>query len=643
MADKRLFFTLYLIFTIWAVWMLFTVEPPKKKPADPAAVEEKADETPDDPPKDSATENPGEIDPNNAVADAGTPAVASPEVELRDGLTLGSNQTGADAPYYLEAKLTNRGAAVRDLYLNRYVGEDRRDRMHLLSLNESAEPSYLMEFAGDRSLRSKNWEVIEESPEKITFKTTARKGTLGVTKQFLLDEGAKATKLVVEVTNKSEKPVENVHYRMTGGVGIPLEGKWYTRYYRNASFFQRSAGSSSGTLTEETAAEIVRKHDEEMTQVSFTQTPVQFFGVTSQYFASLILQPFDIANKPDSNQILEASAAYVSQDPKSREMSNAGVEWRSKTFSLAPGETLRHEYLLYNGPKEEKVLDEFAEYHLRDVIHYPPFIFIPVSFFSQVLTGTLEFFYSILGDYGLAIILLTIVVRICLFPLNWWQTHSMANMQAVAPLMEKIRREVGDDMQEYSRRTRELYAKYKVNPYAGCLPALIQLPIMVGLWQGLATDFHLRQAPFLFGTTWIQDLSAPDMLAPWPIRIGFVESLLGPYFNLLPIISLVQLILVMMMNMPKSTSPEAKLQKQVMIGMMIMMSFMFYKVPSGLCIYIITGSLWGMLERKLMPKPKLPETLVELSEQAKQSSQTPAKEETWKKTLDSAKKKPTRS
>lgn len=617
--------------------MLFTLDPPKnKKPADPAAAVQNEEETAEATPADGDVQK-GENAPTVE------PAEPVKEVELRDGLVLGSNQTGEDSPYYLEAVMTNQGAAVRDLYLNRFVGEDRKERKHLLSLNESTQPSYLMEFSGDRSLRTKNWEVVEQTPERVTFQTTAKKGTLGVTKQFLLEKGAKATKLVVEVTNKSDKPVENVHYRMTGGVGVPLEGKWYTRYYRNATFFQRSAGSSSGTLTEETASEIVRKHDDELTQVSFTQTPVQYFGVTSQYFASLVIQPFDISVKPDANQILEASAAYVSRDPAGKEMSSAGVEWRSKTFSLQPGETLRHEYLLYNGPKEEHVLDEFAEYRLRDVIHYPPFLFIPVSFFSQVLTGTLEFFYSILGDYGLAIILLTVVVRICLFPLNYWQTHSMANMQAVAPLMEQIRREAGDDMQEYSRRTRELYAKYKVNPYMGCLPALIQLPIMVGLWQGLATDFHLRQATFLFGTTWINDLSAPDKLARWPFQIGFVENLLGPYFNLLPIISLVQLILVMMMNMPKSTTPEAKLQKQVMIGMMVMMSFMFYKVPSGLCIYIITGSLWGMLERKLMPKPKLPETLTELSEQAKLAAQAPAKEESWKKAIDVTKKKSTRS
>jgi YidC/Oxa1 family membrane protein insertase len=633
-TDKRLFFTLYLIFTIWAVWMMFIVEPPKKKEvADPAAAA--ADETPEATPDAPADEPKAEV--NAAVEPV-------KEVPLRDDLTLGSAEAGENAPYYLEAKLTNRGAAIRDLYLNQFVGEDRKDRLQLLSLNESPQPSYVMEVVGDKSLRDKNWEVAESSPEKIAFQTTARKGTLAVKKEFLLEKGAKASKLVVELTNTSAEPIEKIHYRVTGGVGVPLEGKWYTRYYRNAVFYQRSAGSSSGTLTEELASSIVNKFNSESTQVSFSQTPVQFFGVTSQYFASLIAQPFDVSAQPDDNQIAEASAAYVSQDPKSPEMSNAGVEWRSKTFSLAPGQTLRHEYLLYNGPKDEKVLDSFEGLQLRSVIHYPPFIFIPVGFFSRVLTGTLEFFFTVVKDYGLAIILLTVCVRVLLFPLNWWQTHSMANMQSLAPLLEKVRKECGDDMQEYSRRTRELYAKFNVNPWMGCLPALIQLPIMVGLWQGLATDFHLRHAPFLFGTTWIDDLSAPDMLARWPIQIPFINDLLGPFFNLLPIISLVQLVSVLLMNMPKSNSPEAKLQKQIMIGMMVMMSFMFYKVPSGLCIYIITGSLWGMIERKLMPKPKPPESLVELSEQAKQEAANPNKgTESWKKPIDAPKRKPQRS
>ena len=190
---------------------------------------------------------------------------------------------------------------------------------------------------------------------------------------------------------------------------------------------------------------------------------------------------------------------------------------------------------------------------------------------------------------------------------------------------------------------RQLQAEYKVNPYMGCLPAFLQLPILVGLWQGLALDFHLRQAPFLFGMTWIKDLSAPDMLFAWPKPLMFLDKIvgLGPFFNLLPMISLGLIIVVMLWSTPPSTSPEAKSMRTMMIFMMIFMSFMFYKVPSGLCVYIITGSIWGMTEHKLMPKPQLPPALLERVEQAKAAAANPSLEDrSWKKPVDQKKRRP---
>lgn len=630
--DRRLL-TIWLICLVWMGWFLYNDSIKAKKAK--VEAEKIAAEMKDVPPVDKKEIASGE---KGEVKEA---PEAEKTIEKIDNIALGTDQIGKDAPYYLHALLTNEGAAVRDLYLNDYDNEYRDGRLHLLNEETSGVLSYLLDVVGDESLRSKTWEVTTNQPNQVGFKTLAKKGSVEVKKDFILDEKSRATRLVLEFTNKSNEAIPGFHYRLTGGNGVPIEGDWYTRYFRSAEFVLRSPDNPYGKLEEVTASTIVSKNDNNTPQPSFSVSPVQFAGVTSQYFTTLVVQPFDLSKEVEKNQIADATPLFIAKNVKHPEWSNIGVEMRSVSFDLQPGQTVRHEYLLYNGPKKESTLQEFSQFRLQDIIHYPPFMFIPVGGVSVILVSIMEFFYSWVGDYGIAIILLTVVVRACLFPLNYWQNKTMGRMQAIQPMMEKIRKECGDDLQEYSRQMRALQSEYKVNPYMGCLPALLQLPILVGLWQGLALDFQLRQAPFLFGYTWIQDLSAPDMLFRWPESLMFLDTFfgLGPYFNLLPLISLGLIITVMLFTTPQTNSPEAKSMRTMMIFMMVFMSFMFYKVPSGLCIYIITGSIWGIAERKLMPKPQLPTALVERAEQAKMAMQSGSKDDlSWKKPLDQKKK-----
>ena len=638
--DRRLI-TVWLICLVWMGWFLYNDSLKAKKAK--VEAERVAAQMKEAAPEGNKEIAPGAETPSKAPGAAAIEPAPDAEklVAKVDNIALGTDVTGKDSPYYLQALLTNEGAAVRDLYLNQFDDEHRDGRLHLLNEETSGVLSYLLDVSGDSTLRTKTWEVVKSEPNHVSFQTSAVKGAIDVKKDFILDEKSKMTRLVMEFTNKSGEKIPGFHYRLTGGNGIPIEGAWYTRYFRSAEFVLRSPVIPYGKLEEVTAATVVSKHESSTPQPSFSVSPVQFAGVTSQYFTTLVVQPFDLAKEVEKNQIADATPLFIAKSPKQADMSNIGVELRSTSFDLAPGQTVRHEFLLYNGPKRESTLAEFNTFRLQDIIHYPPFMFIPVGGVSVILISILEFFYSIVGDYGLAIILLTVVVRACLFPLNYWQSKTMGRMQAIQPMMEKIRKDCGDDLQEYSRQMRALQAEYKVNPYMGCLPALLQLPILVGLWQGLALNFHLRQAPFLFGWTWIQDLSAPDMLFRWPPQLMFLDTVvgLGPYFNLLPMISLGLIIVVMLWSTPPSTSPEAKQMRTMMIFMMIFMSFMFYKVPSGLCVYIITGSLWGMTERKLMPKPQLPPALLERAEQAKAAALNPSVEDrSWKKPVDGKKK-----
>jgi YidC/Oxa1 family membrane protein insertase len=181
-----------------------------------------------------------------------------------------------------------------------------------------------------------------------------------------------------------------------------------------------------------------------------------------------------------------------------------------------------------------------------------------------------------------------------MFPLGRKQAIAAKKMQDLQPLLKAIQEQHKDDKERQSRETFALYKKHGVNPVAGCLPALIQLPIFVGLWQALNTSVQLRQASFL----WIKNLAAPDMLFRFPIEPPY----LGPYFNLLPLAVVGLMLYQTKLFSPPATTPEAEMQQKIMKYMMVFMAFMFYKVPSGLGIYFITSSLWQITERKLLPK-----------------------------------------
>jgi YidC/Oxa1 family membrane protein insertase len=156
----------------------------------------------------------------------------------------------------------------------------------------------------------------------------------------------------------------------------------------------------------------------------------------------------------------------------------------------------------------------------------------------------------------------------------------------------------------------QLYRKHNVNPLAGCLPMLIQLPVFIGLYRGLAVDVELRGSPLISeNIRWCSNLAAPDMLYDWswfmPDFINSGEGLfgLGPYLNVLPLVTIVLFLLQQKMFMPEPTNEQAALQQKIMKYMMVFMGILFYKVPSGLCIYFIASSLWGIAERKLIPSP----------------------------------------
>lgn len=216
--------------------------------------------------------------------------------------------------------------------------------------------------------------------------------------------------------------------------------------------------------------------------------------------------------------------------------------------------------------------------------------------FAKFLFILLNFFHSLTSSWALSIVLLTLALRIMLYPLNAWSTKSMLKMQQIAPEVTAIQEKYKKDPKKSQLEIMNLYRERGVNPVSGCLPLLIQMPFLIGMFDLLKSTFELRGASFIPG--WIDDLTAPDVLFSWERPLFFI----GNQFHLLPI--LLGLVMFFQQRMTSSLPNDASLltdqqRQQRMMGNMMTVVFavMFYNFPSGLNIYWLSSMLFGMLQQ----------------------------------------------
>jgi len=202
-----------------------------------------------------------------------------------------------------------------------------------------------------------------------------------------------------------------------------------------------------------------------------------------------------------------------------------------------------------------------------------------------------------------------------LLPLSIKQAIGAIKMQEISPELKAIAEKYKDDMQARSKAQRELFQKHGYNPLSGCLPIFIQLPIFIGLYKALTVDAGLYGSPLISSTVrWCSDLSAPDMLYNWStfwnwigwtsFNTGQHPIALGPYFSILPIVTVVLFLAQMIITMPPPTDDQSRMMRRMMFIMMPVMGLLFFKFPSGLCLYFTISTLWGLVERRFIPKPK---------------------------------------
>ncbi|MBP8128924.1 MAG: membrane protein insertase YidC [Candidatus Hydrogenedentes bacterium] len=260
-------------------------------------------------------------------------------------------------------------------------------------------------------------------------------------------------------------------------------------------------------------------------------------------------------------------------------------------MEVAPGASETRDFRIYLGPTHLASLKEAASRGFPELDEGLQFftMFGFMDWFAKLLLSLLNFFHNTLhASYGIAIVLLTVVVRLFMFPLTIKSMKSMKKVQLLAPEMEKIKAEFKDNPQEMQKRTMDLYRQYGVNPLGGCFPMLLQMPVFIALYRMLWSAFELRGTSFL----WIQDLSRQDALIRFPWEIPLVFTSIDA-INVLPILMAVAMY-VSQKLMPTSGPVQTQQQKMMLNFMPVLFSVFCYNVAAGLNLYILTSTLLGI-------------------------------------------------
>jgi YidC/Oxa1 family membrane protein insertase len=243
--------------------------------------------------------------------------------------------------------------------------------------------------------------------------------------------------------------------------------------------------------------------------------------------------------------------------------------------SLPAGAQSNTEYTLYLGPRELSLVKEVD--HLEAAIDFGW-----TNIIAKPLLYALRFFHNYVGNYGVAIIILTVLIKILFWPLTHKSYKSMKEMQKIQPLMAKIREKYKNNRELMNKEMMGLYKTYKVNPMGGCLPMVIQIPVFFALFRILGSAIELRHAPFLW---WINDLSAPDRLFQFPFTIPYMTPPYGiPVLTLLMGVS-------MFIQQKMTPTPGDQTQAKVMMLMPVIFTVMFINFPSGLVLYWLVNNI----------------------------------------------------
>jgi YidC/Oxa1 family membrane protein insertase len=591
MNDKNTIIAIVLSAIVLIGWQFFIGGPQVERQKQEALLkqQQQQQQTPA-PGTPSTTPAPGSAPAPGTIAQPGAPqapgqAAPPAQTQTREAVLAAGPRVQVDTPR-LKGSIALKGARIDDLALIQYreTVDPKSPPIELLSPSGTDHPFYA-EFGWVRGPG-----VTAKVPDAETVWRQEGSGALTAGKPITLTydngEGLEFRRIIAvddkylfhardEVVNKGTAPVTLFPYALVSRHGTPETSGYYILHEGLIGVLGAQG------LQEETYKKIEEKKTE-----SWKVTNA-WLGFTDKYWAATLL--------PDSNASLQARFS-------------SGMAGTTKTYqtdylldpqTIAPGATGSADMRLFAGAKEVATIDAYDKAlglnRFELLIDWGWFYFITKPMFKVI-----DFFYHLVGNFGLAILIVTVLVKILFFPLANKSYASMAKMKAVQPEMANIRERYADDKMKQQTALMELYKKEKINPLAGCLPIVIQIPVFFSLYKVLFVTIEMRQAPF-FG--WIRDLSAPD-----PSNIFNLFGLIPYDPTLLPVFGHflhlgfwpIIMGITMFFQMKLNPAPPDPTQKMIFDWMPLIFTFMLAGFSAGLVIYWAWNNTLSVLQQSVI-------------------------------------------
>ena len=556
--DRNVVIATILIGLIMMVWLWWLAPPP------PAPVAEDAR------PADTVLAVPSEPEPVEAPDVAETAPV---DTALAGAVEGTERFITVDSDLYT-AVFSTRGATLRSLELKEYQMFDQQTPVQMVAESQTGALGLAFTTPSNHNVDSRTlyfdtaYEAdtlyVREQGAGISFLTQLGGGTIRKTYSF--EPGEYEIGLQIEQVDAEAFSTRD-GYEIVWHGGVPFSEDDPEDDARYSGAFARSGGEVESVAL-----------DGEAEQEKHLSGSVTWLTVKNKYFAAILIPSGETRGA-------EIGGARVTD--------NAGsVVWEDYTARLlmpnAEGEV--DQFRLYVGPMEffritdyrlglYDVVDygwDFFEWMVRPLAQY---IFIPVFTFLS----------NFIPNYGLVIIVFSILIKLVLHPLTKSSFHNMARMRELQPQLQAVKEKFGDDPQKQQAAMMKVYKETGVNPIGGCLPMLLQWPVIIALWQFLPQSLEIRQQGFL----WADDLSAPDAILHLPFEIPFYGSFVAGFTLLMGISMIVQ----MKLQSAPATNPQAKM----MIYVFPVIIFMFFnRLASGLSLYYLCYNVLTALQQKLV-------------------------------------------
>ena len=459
----------------------------------------------------------------------------------------------------VKAVLDEQTGDLRQLTLLQYDATNDQSKPFVL-FNDSKEHTYFAQShlvdASGRNLTQgltfstpqKQYNLSGDQVEVRLSATTAN--NVQIDKVYTFKKGSYLIDVRFDVTNNSGSPLKtDAVYRVVRDKQAP-EGEGYFMY----SYTGPVVYTPAGEFQKVEFGDLDDDHQSGRDQAEYERkTNTGWVGMTQHYFMSTwILQP------KGGESICRAGSCQIDVKRRDDNLYAAGVN--VPLAEIQNGAKLSFPISLYAGPQTTSTISQIADNLelIKDYghVHWP----------ATGLFWLMEKLHSFTGNWGWAIVLLTIIVKAALYPLNDASYKSMAKMRAVAPKLEALKKQYGDDRMAMQQAMMQMYRDEKINPLGGCLPMLLQIPVFIGLYWAIFSSVELRQAPWL---GWITDLSRID---PWFI---------------LPVLMAATMWFQTTLNPPPTDPMQAKMMKI----MPIVFSAMFFFFPAGLVLYYVINNL----------------------------------------------------